>query len=125
MKRDFSYATGTKLGAVLLVALGALTVLYSIVFDLGSNSNALLTGLLGALVAILAIMAIRAPLKSAPLFAITLVLGLLLAYSPFYFGVYKTYPIAYFMLLAGLLSTLFSAFAFGESLELNIPLGFH
>jgi len=125
MKRDFSYATGAKLGATLLIALGAVSVLYSIVFDLGSNANSLLTGLLGALIAILAIMALRAPLKSAPLFAITLILGLLLAYSPFYFGVYKTYPIAYFMLLAGLLTTVFSAFSFGEALELNIPLSFH
>lgn len=125
MKRDFSYATGAKLGAVVLIALGALTVLSSVIFDLGGNSNALLTGLLGALVAILALMGMRAPLKSAPLFAIIVVLGILLAYSPFYFGVYKTYPIAYVALFAGLLSSIAAAFSFGEALELNIPLSFH
>ena len=70
-------------------------------------------------------MGLRAPKATAALFAVTFVLGTLLAISPFLFGIGTQFPIAYMSMLAGGLSAMFSAFSLGEALELNIPVGSH
>ncbi len=125
MNQDFSFSAGAKLGAALSMAMGALAIFNSLALDFGEGNKALLMGLLGALIFIFSLMGLRAPKATAAVFAVTLVLGLLLAISPFLFKLGSSYPIAYLSMLPGLLTFIFSAFALGESLELNIPVGSH
>ncbi len=125
MNQDFSYSTGAKLGAALSMAMGAWAIFNSLAFDFGEGNKALLIGLLGALIFIFSLMGLRAPKATAALFAVTFVLGTLLAISPFLFGIGTQFPIAYMSMLAGGLSAMFSAFSLGEALELNIPVGSH
>jgi len=125
MEQDFSFSTGAKLGSVLSMAAGALAVFNSLALDFGEGNKALLTGLLGALIFIFSLMGLRAPKATAAVFAITFVLGVLLALSPFLFGLGTSYPIALFGMFTGGMAALFSAFSLGEALELNIPVGSH
>jgi len=125
MEQDFSYSSGAKLGAALSMATGALAIFNSLTLDFGPGNKALLTGLMGALILIFSLMGLRAPKATAPVFIITMFLGIILAVSPFLFGLGSRFPIAYMNMLAGGLTALFSAFSLGEALELNIPVGAH
>jgi uncharacterized membrane protein len=114
-----------RLGAALMVAVGAWLIIWALAYNYGSSSAAVSNAIIAALVIILALVALRAPLEAAPVCWITGALGIWLIAAPFVLGYTPHVLGTGNNMWSGLLVLLASAFSAGEAMALHQPLDAH
>ena len=125
MKRKNDLAMHVRLGATVILFMGAWLVLASLALDYGSTGAALSNTIMGFLLVVLALVAMRAPLEAAPICWIIGAIGIWVAVSPIALGYTSHVLVMANNLWTGILSVLLSAFIAGEAQGLEAALESH